>query len=53
MQLLEYALLKIILAILHAMNNVFADLVSEDIDEIRRRIRWHRKAGIPFDPHKF
>jgi hypothetical protein len=53
MHLLEYTLLKIIVAILRAMNTIFAHLLGEDINEIRRRFRWHRKAGIPFDAYKF
>ena len=39
--------------LLHYTNNFLFWLLRQDANETRRRIRWQRLAGIPFDPKNF
>jgi len=38
---------------LHYINNFLFWLQGQDANEMRRRLRWQRNAGIPFDPRNF
>jgi hypothetical protein len=44
---------RIITFFLHYINNFLCWLLGVDAQELRRRIRWQRQAGIPFDPKNF
>jgi hypothetical protein len=39
--------------LLYYINNILFWLLRQDVKETRRRIRWQRAAGIPFDPKNF
>jgi len=44
---------RIFIFLLPYINNFLYGLRGIDVNEVRRRIRWQRKAGIPFDPKNF
>ena len=44
---------RVITFFLYYINNFLFWLQGEDANETRRRIRWQRDAGIPFDPKNF